>query len=91
MFITWIDESHGGIPITLVLLFPFGNADLRSVGLSPDLIICRSKHPLEPALRDKISMFCHVPVSQVCSVHDVSNIYHVPLMLSQQDVHLAIR
>jgi CTP synthase len=68
-----------------------GWADLRAVGLSPDVIVCRSKSPLDPAVRQKISDFCHVSVSQVVSVHDVSNIYHVPLMLAQQNVHETLR
>lgn len=39
--------------------------DLRGLGLSPDVIACRSSLPLETSIKDKISMFCHVPPSQV--------------------------
>lgn len=60
--------------------------ELRSAGLSPDLIICRSKVELEEVTKAKISMFCHISPNHVMSVHDVSNIYHVPLILSQQGI-----
>ncbi|CAI5700524.1 unnamed protein product [Peronospora effusa] len=58
--------------------------ELRSAGLTPDVIICRSSSELEPATKAKIGMFCQVPANHVLSVHDVSNIYHVPLLLSKQ-------
>ncbi|KAE8906018.1 CTP synthase 1 [Phytophthora fragariae] len=58
--------------------------ELRSAGLSPDVIICRSSTELEPSTKAKIGMFCQVPANHVLSVHDVSNIYHVPLLLSKQ-------
>lgn len=58
--------------------------ELRSAGLTPDVIICRSTTELEPATKAKIGMFCQVPATHVLSVHDVSNIYHVPLLLSNQ-------
>ncbi|KAI9911725.1 hypothetical protein PsorP6_009176 [Peronosclerospora sorghi] len=58
--------------------------ELRSAGLSPDVIICRSSTELEPATKAKIGMFCQVPANHVLSVHDVSNIYHVPLLLARQ-------
>lgn len=58
--------------------------ELRSAGLTPDVIICRSSKELEPATKAKIGMFCQVPANHVLSVHDVSNIYHVPLLLSKQ-------
>ncbi|CEG49195.1 ctp synthase [Plasmopara halstedii] len=58
--------------------------ELRSAGLTPDVIICRSTTELESATKAKIGMFCQVPANHVLSVHDVSNIYHVPLLLSKQ-------
>lgn len=61
-----------------------GVRELRSVGLFPDLIICRSPARLLPATCAKIAMFCDVAPAKVLSVHDVPNIYHVPLMLGEQ-------
>lgn len=64
-----------------------GVKDLRSLGLSPSIIFCRSNQPLLDATKQKISNFCHVPPQNVLSVHDVSNVYHVPLLLQEQNLH----
>ncbi|KAJ3296832.1 CTP synthase [Rhizoclosmatium globosum] len=58
--------------------------DLRGLGLTPDLIACRSGTPLERGVQEKISMFCHVPITSVLAVHDCPSVYHVPLLLHQQ-------
>lgn len=63
-----------------------GVRELRAAGLQPDLIICRSSKPLDRGVISKISQFCMVPPSHVISVHDVSNIYKVPLLLHDQRV-----
>ena len=49
-------------------------------------IACRllTSSPLETATKNKISMFCHVQPQQVVGVHDVSSVYHVPLLLRSQ-------
>uniref|UniRef100_A0A4W5LKD7 CTP synthase n=1 Tax=Hucho hucho TaxID=62062 RepID=A0A4W5LKD7_9TELE len=60
--------------------------ELRGLGLSPDLIMCRCATPLENAVKEKISMFCHVEPTQVICVADVSSIYRVPLLLEDQGV-----
>ncbi|XP_074509240.1 CTP synthase 1b [Sebastes fasciatus] len=60
--------------------------ELRGLGLSPDLIMCRGSSPLETSVKEKISMFCHVEPSQVICVHDVSSVYRVPLLLEDQGV-----
>lgn len=51
-------------------------------------IACRLivQKPLEPATKSKISMFCHVSAEQVVGVHDVSSVYHVPLLLQSQGI-----
>jgi CTP synthase len=64
-----------------------GVKDLRSLGLSPSLIFCRSTQPLSDSTRDKISNFCHVPANHVLSVHDVTNVYQVPILLQSQQLH----
>ncbi|KAI8807969.1 CTP synthase [Cladochytrium replicatum] len=58
--------------------------DLRGLGLSPDLIACRSSKPLEDDVTHKIAMFCHVPSEHVMTVHDCKSVYHVPLLLQNQ-------
>nr|XP_033804075.1 CTP synthase 2 isoform X4 [Geotrypetes seraphini] len=59
---------------------------LRGLGLSPDLIVCRSSKPIEMAVKEKISMFCHVDPEQVIFVHDVSSTYRVPILLEEQGI-----
>lgn len=64
-----------------------GVRDLRSLGLSPSLIFCRCTQVLQESTKQKISSFCHVPVTNVLSVHDVNNVYHVPGLLESQQLH----
>ena len=64
-----------------------GVRDLRSLGLSPAVIFCRCKEVLEEGTKSKIASFCHVDVEGVLSVHDVSNVYHVPLLLMEQNLY----
>lgn len=59
---------------------------LRAVGLTPDFLVCRSSQPLEDSTKAKLALFCHVPEEHCIGVHDVSNIYHVPLLLERQNV-----
>jgi len=60
--------------------------ELRSVGLNPDIILCRSAQKLSTSTREKLALFCQVAPANVVTVHDVSNIYHVPLLLQEQGV-----
>jgi CTP synthase len=64
-----------------------GIKDLRSLGLSPAIIFCRSTQQLLDQTREKISNFCHVPSDHVLSVHDVTNVYQVPMLLQSQNLH----
>eukprot|EP00747_Dinoflagellata_sp_TGD_P163533 gnl/TRDRNA2_/TRDRNA2_182293_c0_seq1.p1 gnl/TRDRNA2_/TRDRNA2_182293_c0~~gnl/TRDRNA2_/TRDRNA2_182293_c0_seq1.p1 ORF type:complete len:638 (+),score=112.44 gnl/TRDRNA2_/TRDRNA2_182293_c0_seq1:58-1971(+) len=59
---------------------------LREAGLKPDLLMCRSERYVDDATKQKLSLFCQVPTKSVISLHDISNLYHVPLLLTQQDV-----
>ncbi|XP_031094924.1 CTP synthase-like isoform X1 [Ipomoea triloba] len=63
---------------------------LRSLGLTPNILACRSTKKLAEDVKDKISRFCHVPVENVITLYDVSNIWHVPLLLRDQKAHEAI-
>ena len=58
--------------------------DVRSTGLAPDLIACRCQEPLHESTTSKVAMFCQVEPQQVIAVHDVSSIYHVPMLLERQ-------
>lgn len=68
-----------------------GIQELRKVGLSPDVLVCRSATEIEDATRAKLGIFCHVEPQHVLSVHDVANIYHVPLLLHDQRLDEILR
>ena len=63
---------------------------LRSAGLSPHMLACRSQAPLEQSVMDKLALFCHVTPDCILNLCDVSNIWHVPLVMQEQGGHLAI-
>jgi CTP synthase len=58
--------------------------ELREIGITPDVLLCRSDRPLSHDLRAKIALFCNVKESAVISAQDVDTIYHVPLSLHDQ-------
>jgi len=60
--------------------------ELRSLGIGPDLLICRSEQELPSDEREKIALFCSVPNSSVISMHDVDTVYSIPLLLNKQKV-----
>ncbi|MDR3307974.1 MAG: CTP synthase [Coriobacteriales bacterium] len=59
--------------------------ELRSIGVQPDFIVCRSDHEVTDKVREKIALFCDVRVSNVLSCIDAPSIYQVPLALHEQD------
>ena len=61
-------------------------AQMRQLGLTPDFIACRGKQPLDSSAKRKIAMFSSVPQNAIISIHDVSNIYRVPLMMMEQNM-----
>lgn len=61
--------------------------ELQGMGIQPDIIVCRTEIPLDKAIRDKISLFCNVPNSQVIQNLDVETLYEVPLAMEKE--HLA--
>lgn len=58
--------------------------ELRGLGITPDILVCRSTSPMTQETKEKLAAFCHVSPDAVMSTHDVPNIYHVPLMLEKQ-------
>ncbi len=58
--------------------------ELRSIGIQPDVIICRTEKSLTPDMIEKIALFCDVPAQAVFESRDVSTIYEVPLRLEKQ-------
>ena len=60
---------------------------LQGMGIWPDILVCRSEHPLEDGLKEKIALFCNVPVSHVLQNLDVKYLYEAPLAMEEE--HLA--
>jgi len=58
--------------------------ELRRIGIQPDIIICRSEHPVSEGIKDKISLFCDVARQAVITLSDASTIYEVPLVLESE-------
>ena len=59
--------------------------ELRSIGLQPDVLVCRSEEPLPQAVRAKIALFTNVEEQAVISLEDVAmSIYQVPVLLNEQ-------
>ena len=58
--------------------------ELRSIGIQPDILVCRCDRPLHPGMKEKMSEFCDVPVECVITSQDATSIYEVPLNLEQE-------
>ncbi|KAK1601529.1 hypothetical protein QYE76_053838 [Lolium multiflorum] len=63
---------------------------LRGLGLTPNILACRSTKELEENVKEKLSQFCHVPAANIVTLYDVSNIWRIPLLLRDQKAHEAI-
>jgi CTP synthase len=59
-------------------------AELREIGIQPDIIVARSEEPLSRGIRDKIALFCDVEPEAVVSAPDADDIYKVPLMMHDE-------
>ena len=58
--------------------------ELRSIGIQPDIIVCRAERPISRDIREKIALFCDVPPEAVIPNVDTDSIYEVPLLLEQE-------
>ena len=95
------DVGHENAVLIHVTLIPYLNAsqelktkptqasvkDLQGMGIQPDIIVCRSEHPLDQGIKDKIALFCNVPSSRVLQNLDVEYLYEAPLAMEKE--HLA--
>ena len=61
--------------------------ELQGMGIWPDIIVCRSEHPLDKGITDKIALFCNVPSSHVLQNLDLDYLYEAPLAMEKE--HLA--
>ncbi|MFN3974658.1 MAG: CTP synthase [Dehalococcoidia bacterium] len=60
--------------------------ELRSIGIQPDAILCRSDYPVSTPLREKISLFCDVDLRAVIPLMTVPTVYEVPILLEEAGV-----
>jgi len=60
--------------------------ELRSIGIEPDIIVCRTEKELSEEVKAKISLFCNVPKGNVFSNMDAASLYEIPLMLEEQSL-----
>jgi CTP synthase len=58
--------------------------ELRSIGIQPDILVCRSVKPLPQGIKEKLSEFCDVPVESIVNAPDASSIYEVPLIMERE-------
>lgn len=58
--------------------------ELRSIGIQPDIVVCRTEHEISRDMREKLALFCDVDVDAVIQNKNASSIYQVPLMLEEE-------
>lgn len=94
------EEGHDNVMFVHVTFIPYLNAagefktkptqhstkELRSTGINPDMIVCRSQEPIDNGLKRKIAHFCDVAIDAVVNAPDKSSIYEVPLVLNRENV-----
>lgn len=59
---------------------------LQGMGIWPDIIVCRSEHPLNQGIKDKIALFCNVPSEHVLQNLDVEYLYEAPLAMERENL-----
>ncbi|WP_293729412.1 CTP synthase [uncultured Phascolarctobacterium sp.] len=60
--------------------------ELRSIGISPDIIVCRSEKPISKEMREKMAMFCDVDPDAVIQNLTAKSIYQVPMLMEEQQL-----
>ena len=58
--------------------------ELRSIGIQPDIIVCRSEKPLSEDMKDKLALFCDIDKDAVIQNRTLDSIYEVPLLLAEE-------
>jgi CTP synthase len=64
--------------------------ELMQIGIQPDIVVCRTEHPLDEDICKKIALFTNVSIDAVIQCPDVSTIYEVPLVLSEQHLDAVV-
>jgi len=58
--------------------------ELRSIGIQPDVIVCRTQEPISIEIKEKIALFCNLDATHVVENIDAENLYEVPLLLEKE-------
>ncbi len=58
--------------------------ELLSLGVQPDVLVCRTEHPMQKGMKDKIALFCNVDARAVIESRDADTIYDVPLLMLEE-------
>ena len=64
--------------------------ELQSIGIAPDILVCRSEHPIPEKEREKIALFCNVRKEAVVAAYDLKTIYDAPLAYHAQGLDQAV-
>ena len=64
--------------------------ELQSIGIAPDILVCRSEHPIPDKEREKIALFCNVRPDAVVAAYDLNSIYEAPLAYHAQGLDQAV-
>ncbi|MBU2992851.1 CTP synthase [Octadecabacter sp. 1_MG-2023] len=64
--------------------------ELQSIGIAPDILVCRSEHPIPDKEREKIALFCNVRKDAVVAAYDLKSIYEAPLAYHEQGLDQAV-
>jgi CTP synthase len=64
--------------------------ELQSIGIAPDVLVCRSEHPIPEKEREKIALFCNVRKECVVAAYDLKSIYEAPLAYHKQGLDQAV-
>lgn len=64
--------------------------ELRSIGIQPDIIICRSEIELDDGLKAKISLFCDIDMEDIIEALDADNLYEIPLKLQKENLDIRV-
>ena len=95
------EQGRGNVIMIHVTLVPYLKASgelktkptqmsvkrLQATGIQPDILVCRTEHPLPDSVRRKIALFCNVPEEHVLENPDADYLYEIPLILEEE--HLA--
>ena len=64
--------------------------ELQSIGIAPDILVCRSEHPIPQKEREKIALFCNVRKEAVIAAYDLNSIYEAPLAYHREGLDQAV-